>query len=85
MINEPRMEDAFPDGGRRLGSSLAQEVAGAAIRDKPEIVEPKIAVTEAPLERVAVTVATTEIATEMQERRSLPQQPINLDFRPVGR
>ncbi|EJJ29619.1 glyoxalase superfamily protein [Rhizobium sp. CF142] len=37
------------------------------------------------LERVADTVATTEIAAEMQDRRNLPQQPINLDFRPVVR
>jgi len=30
------MDDAFPDGGRRLGSSLAQEVASGAIRGKLE-------------------------------------------------
>jgi hypothetical protein len=41
MVDEPRMDDAFPAGGRRPGSGLTEEVAGVAIRGKREVAGPR--------------------------------------------
>jgi hypothetical protein len=35
------------------------------------------------LERIADSVGTTEVAPDVTERKHLPKQPVNLDFRPV--